>query len=283
MPISTTSQSQYGWGWQREEGSADDLGGTNQANPDPTLFNTTLGNFFGLSDTILLGGGQIPGLGGEMNFFEGNLQALTIFSDALDMYGHDCLYQVLEQTVATCAEPGQPTWSRAGRVNNYYASFLDSNVPDGTTLMGDVFQNGAFGLEFDGAGDYVLVSGDTRDFATDSSFAVAFWFTKPACSVPGRWEFVFSQLEDETMPVTWAGNSGVDMFIGCGERFQVSSIGGDILRTVLVDASSDRAMFDVQLDYFGGGVMTDSWVHVVMNVHGTSGCESTFQRVSRAV
>jgi hypothetical protein len=42
-------------------------------------------------------------------------------------------------------------------------------------------------------------------------------------------------------------------------------------------------MFDVQLDYFGGGVMTDSWVHVVMNVHGTSGCESTFQRVSRAV
>eukprot|EP01043_Picozoa_sp_COSAG02_P127647 COSAG02_NODE_65034_length_259_cov_0.637500_1_plen_61_part_01 len=61
------------------------------------------------------------------------------------------------------------------------------------------------------------------------------------------------------------------MFIGCGERFQVSSIGGDILRTVLIDSRRDRAMFDVQIDYFGGGIMTDTWIHVVMNVHRSSG------------
>ena len=188
------------------------------------------------------------------------------------MYGHDCLFQTLEATVATCAEPGQPTWGRGGRENNYYASFLDSEAPAGTTLMGDTFQNGAFGLTFDGDEDYVLVGGDTRDFANDGTFAIAFWFTKPVCNVPGRWEFVFSQLENENLPVTWPANSGVDMFIGCGERFQVSSIGGDILRTVLVDSRRDTAMFDVQIDYFGGGVMTDTWVHVVMNVHRSSGC-----------
>jgi hypothetical protein len=257
------------WGWQGEAGSADDLAGTNQANPDAGNFATPLESFYGLPDSIMLGGLMADDV---TVFFEGSIQALTIFDDALDMYAHDCLFQVLETEVATCADPGQPTWSRSGRVNNYYASFLDASVPDGTTLMGDVFQNGAFGLSFDGDEDYLQITGDTRDFATDGTFAVAFWFTKPVCNVPGRWEFVFSQLEDESMPVTWGANSGVDMFIGCGERFQVSSIGGDILRTVLVDARRDLAMFDVQIDYFGDGIMTDTWVHVVMNVHRSNGC-----------
>ena len=272
MAVSSTADRIFGrWGWVNTEGSAD-LVGTNQANPDPSNFTTYLSAFDGLignglSLPIMLGG--IPAYD---QFFEGNIQALTIFDDSLDMYGHDCLFQELEATVATCAEPGQPTWSRAGRVNNYYASFLDAEVPDGTALMGDTFQNGAFGLTFDGDEDYVLVSGDTRDFANDGTFAIAFWFTKPGCNVPGRWEFVFSQLEDANLPVTWPGNSGVDMFIGCGERFQVSSIGGDILRTVLIDSRRDRAMFDVQIDYFGGGIMTDTWIHVVMNVHRSSGC-----------
>ena len=262
MPVSLTTDDWYGWGWSSEAGSADDLEGTNQANPDPMNFGTGLASFAGLADVIHLGG--LPT--GE-NYFLGDLQALTIFSDALDMHAHDCLYQDLEKSVATCSEPGQPSWGRGGRVNNYFASFLDGEVPDGTYLMGDVFQNGAFGLQFDGEEDYLLVKEDARDFANDGSFAIAFWFTKPVCNIPGRWEFVFSQLEDENMPVTFSRNSGVDMFIGCGEKFAVSSIGGDILRTVLVDQARHRAMFDVQIDYFGGGIMTDTWVHVVMNVH----------------
>lgn len=262
MPVSRTTNDWYGgWGWSNEDGS-DNFEGSNQAKPDPMNFGASLGSFEGLANVIHLGG--MPT--GE-NFFLGNLQALTIFTGALNMHAHDCLYQELEKSVATCSEPGQPSRGRGGRVNNYFASFLDGEVPDGTYLMGDVFQNGAFGLQFDGDEDYLLIKENTRDFANDGSFAVAFWFTKPVCNIPGRWEFVFSQLENENMPVTFLRNSGVDMFIGCGQRFEVSSIGGDILRTVLVDQARHRAMFDVQIDYFGGGIMTNTWVHVVMNVH----------------
>ena len=156
---------------------------------------------------------------------------------------------------------------RRARRHNYYASFTDGALPDNTFVMGDAYQNGAFGLTFDGDEDYLMIKGSTRDFADDGTFAISFWFTKPVCNVPGRWEFLFSQLEDESRPVTFSRNSGVDMFIGCGGRYQVSSVGGDILRTVLVDSQRNRAIFDVQLDYFGGGIMTDTWVYVVMNVH----------------
>jgi hypothetical protein len=151
--IEVTSTGQRGW--QGEAGSADDLAGTNQANPDAGNFATPLESFYGLPDSILLGGFMADDF---TVFFEGSIQALTIFDDALDMYAHDCLFQVLETEVATCADPGQPTWSRSGRVNNYYASFLDASVPDGTTLMGDVFQNGAFGLSFDGDEDYLQIT-----------------------------------------------------------------------------------------------------------------------------
>ena len=45
----------------------------------------------------------------------------------------------------------------------------------------------------------------------------------------------------------FSSNSGVNMFIGCGERFAVSTIEGDIIRTILTDDNRDRAVFDIKV------------------------------------
>ena len=45
----------------------------------------------------------------------------------------------------------------------------------------------------------------------------------------------------------FSSNSGVNMFIGCGERLAVSTIEGDIIRTILTDDNRDRAVFDIKV------------------------------------
>ena len=45
----------------------------------------------------------------------------------------------------------------------------------------------------------------------------------------------------------FSSNSGVNMFIGCGDRFAVSTIEGDIIRTILTDDNRDRAVFDIKV------------------------------------
>ena len=45
----------------------------------------------------------------------------------------------------------------------------------------------------------------------------------------------------------FSSNSGVSMFIGCGERLAVSTIEGDIIRTILTDDNRDRAVFDIKV------------------------------------
>lgn len=254
MKVPMTDNSFGNWGWQAAPGDDTDTENTNAANPDPSTFAYTLPGFSLAGAPIMLGGA-----------FEGNIRSLSIYGEALDMHQFDCLYQTMEATVPICNEnPGQ----------GFQADFTslprrrgDYSMPDNAFLKGDTYVNGKFGLTFDGDGDHAVIRGNAMDFADDGTFAIALWFTKPVCNAPGKWEFVFSQLEHADRPVTSSRNSGIDLFIGCGGRFQVSTIEGDILRAVLVDSDRNIAMFDMKINGDEGGALTDTWTHLVMNVH----------------
>jgi hypothetical protein len=250
------------WGWQGTPGDPTDTQNSNAANPVPSSFAFVLPGFSLDGAPILLGGDTDAGTFGS---FEGNIAALSIYGSALDMHQFDCLYQTMEATVPICTESAgqgfQSDFTQLSRSRGGY------EMPDNAFLSGDTFINGQFGLTFDGDGDYMTIRGNAMDFADDGTFAIALWFTKPVCNVPGKWEFVFSQLEHADRPITWSRNSGIDLFIGCGGRLQTSTIEGDILRAVFVDSDRNLAMFDMRINGEEGGALTDTWTHLVMNVH----------------
>ena len=73
------------------------------------------------------------------------------------------------------------------------------------------------------------------------------------------------QLSNDLIP-----NANINLFLGCSDHGESSSVSGDILRTVLVDDESNRATFDWSLDSArSGGFATDSWVHLALTVDGS--------------
>lgn len=261
MLVPMTEDTFPSWGWLGSPGDPEDTQNSNAANPDPSTFAYPLSPFSLAGEPIMIGADSDSVFGS----FEGNIASLSIFGSALDMHKFDCLYQMMEASTPVCTESAwdgfQADFTKVTRTDRGY------NIPDDTHLFGDTYINGQFGLTFDGDGDYMTIGGNAMDFADDGTFAIALWFTKPVCNAPGRWQFVFSQIEHADRPITWSRNSGLDLFIGCGGRFQTSTIDGDILRAVMVDSDRNLAMFDMRINGDDGGALTDTWTHFVMNVH----------------
>jgi hypothetical protein len=231
----------------------------NVAQPDPGQLSKVLTGFSLSEAAIVLG--HSAGDGGD---FEGSISHLSIYAEPLTMISIDCLYQAMESTAPTCsATGGRRNWGA-----NYYATFLDGEYPEDTFPQGETHMNNLFGLVLDGDGDYLELKGDEVGFARDGSFGITFWVSKPACNLPGNWEFILSQLQDTEMSMMDEGNSGVDVYIGCDDGGRtISTVTGDILRTRLRDADGTMAAWDVKLDYFKSGATAGTWIHVVMNVH----------------
>ena len=100
---------------------------------------------------------------------------------------------------------------------SYLGCFRDTNLrPAGVSLFGDAFfdDSGAtqasdftttlitgqqdtsiggggddFGIRFDGQDDWATVTGSDAGYATDGTFGVSFWATRPDCRVGGRHEW----------------------------------------------------------------------------------------------
>jgi hypothetical protein len=235
----------------------------NTANPSPASLSQAFTSFGELNSApIYLGKSAYSWQG----YFEGSISHFSVYNSALSLVAIDCLYQVMENTAPTCGATG-------GGRGGFYASFQDGNVPEYSFLKGEAHMTANFGLILDGDADYLEIkteTGDRRsilDFADDGSFGLSMWISKPACNLPERWEFVLSQLEDPTKSLMDPDNGGVDVYVGCDNGWRtISTVTGDILRTRLRDRNGTMAVFDIQLDYFGGGVMQDTWVHLVMNV-----------------
>ena len=251
-----------GWGWQAQPADAEDKANTNAANPVPSSFPYEL-NGFSLTGGKILLGGDVDSTVDTGGNFEGSLFHLTIFPDALDIHQHDCLYQQMEATVATCSA-----------VNGFEADFMTWRAPDGNSwrdndvfFEGGAYTEGGWGLTLDGDGDHAFLRGSAVDIFSDATFGISFWFTKPVCNAPGRWQFLLSQMEPPDEPISSGRNSGINLYIGCAGWFQVSTVEGDIVRAVMMTQDRKLAIFDIKINGDQGGALTDTWTHLAINVH----------------
>ena len=172
------------------------------------------------------------------------------------------------ERVGTCARL-DATWE---------GTFMQGQLPVGTTLKGDTYLDGKFGMQLDGEGDYATVE-DVPAFTADGTFTVSLWFFKASeCDIPEAFEFLFSTVQDGWQSNTdltrvWSPQyySGVHMFLACAEQGAHSTVEGDVLRTWLVDDSGNRATFDYSLSRArSGGAVTDGWIHVSLAVSSTA-------------
>ena len=133
-----------------------------------------------------------------------------------------------------------------------------------------------------GIGDYVKISDDDNDYAANGRFALAFWFTKAACRVPGDYEILYSHHADDG---GWSGcrhgddgkcttcNPGIIIYLGCfsdgTDGYTASStISGDVIRVMITDDDCRTAVFDTPLNKQAGGYITNQWVHFALSVWG---------------
>ena len=88
----------------------------------------------------------------------------------------------------SAVENPEPAWG---------ANMLDGALPDGVTLSGNAYLDGAMGIALDGLGDYVVLD-QVPDYAADGDFSVSMWFTRSSeCHSDSDWEFLWSQTADE--------------------------------------------------------------------------------------
>ena len=229
---------------------------------DPTALGMPFSGFDLQSRDIILAGQNDQWEGGEQSFF-GSMAAVSLFSTALNPGRIRCLYHYDAERVATCSE------IRNGR-NGWAGEFLGS-LPMGAKLFDNAQMDGDFGLQLDGQGDFVTVP--TTGWETDGTFTIAFWFSKSEeCEGPEDSQYLFSTSKRPTSR-PWAsyGGSGVNIYLACAAADRpVSTVSGDVIRIWLVDSAGTHATMDYAMNSIrGGGLITDTWVHLAVTVSST--------------
>ena len=215
--------------------------------------------------TITLGGSR----------YEGQIAGVSIMRRAIDEDEADCLYRDGEGSLQVCATADVLS---KDRMTAYYSSFTDGDeIPQGTHLMGDAYTDGDFGVQLDGQGDYLYLDAGwrTASYGQDGTFAISMWFTKTSeCSPGSTWNGFETLFSHKLMPDQGSGeswNSNVQIEIGCDDDGAQSTIGGDIIRTWLVDDSRHRGVFDTAMNNTqSGGYVSDQWIHLILMVDHTS-------------
>ena len=166
--------------------------------------------------TLRLGGGG----------YYGAYAGLTILSRSITEEEADCLYRDGSGRVEICEATDwlHPSWRVA-----YSGSMVDGGpLPDQTTLNGDAYHDRNFGIELDGDEDYVTVDGSTGYYAMDGTFTISLWFSKVTeCDGVGSdyYESLFSHQYNERARVEDAGDSSINIEIGCAEAGVHSTLG----------------------------------------------------------
>jgi hypothetical protein len=139
-----------------------------------------------------------------------------------------------------------------------------------------------FGLHFDGKGDYAMIDGIDSGYASDGTFAISMWATRPSCRLSGRPEIIFSHL---AQPGNWSASGVIIMYLceknDWGAHSTVQRSGnGDILRISMTDSDGARARFDVAMsDAASGGYVDESWVHMMLAVDRVGGRGSSAKMI----
>eukprot|EP01047_Picozoa_sp_COSAG01_P027023 COSAG01_NODE_1766_length_9274_cov_3.461094_7_plen_764_part_01 len=123
------------------------------------------------------------------------------------------------------------------------------------------------GARFNDAQDYVTVP--NFQYESVGRFSVSFWMTKEQCA-GGVYEYMYSHMSSIDPRTMWT-SSGLNMYLGCDNQGHGSSLGGAVIRYLLVGTDHQEALFDTQLHAAGNfDAVTNKWVHVILAVTQTS-------------
>ena len=151
----------------------------------------------------------------------------------------------------------------------YYGSFMDDAVPPGSTLNGAAYLDGGFGARLAGADDSISV--DLLDYSSRGRFSIAFWMTQTQCRIPGRYEMIFSHSHHSGNWWSSQDNPNIHVWAMCGDEGGYSTLGGSIIRVLMVDDDGQRGVFDWSLGSAkSGGFLTDAWLHFALSVSSKS-------------
>ena len=156
------------------------------------------------------------------------------------------------------------------------ATPVDSSASKATVQMMGHAKATAAGVEFDGDGDFIKVTGGSvSTYATDATFSLSFWMTKEECTA-SVYEYLYSHAyvstSSDISPPRGLKNSNVNIYLGCEKSGGgYSSASGTVLRYNLLDAKGAWAQFDYPLHDAGNfDAITRVWVHVLLVVSANS-------------
>ena len=203
----------------------------------------------------------VVGDGGRSGF-TGSINTMALHRSPQSAEDAGCLYEFGKAWIALCADP-TGTWSVDWLVSD--------ELGDSGSLMGDATFDGAFGLVFDGDGDYAEYSGDdVIQYAADASFGISLWFTRQSCTVHGGfYEMIFAhQVGDASW---WdIDDTHIYIMVGCADAGTHSTVGGNIVRTEMTDGGGNQLAFDWSIPTGSAESYTNAWVHMVLSVSPTS-------------
>ena len=175
--------------------------------------------------------------------YEGALAGLSILRRSISEAEADCLFRDGETQVQSCATGEMLQQERS---TAYYASLSDDQVSGATHLLGDAFIDRSFGVQLDGAGDYIHI--DPMDwrhrYSGDGTFTIALWFSKQSeCRYSSsflgdRFETLFSHKADARSSEYSKTNSAVNIDIGCFQGGQHTTLG---------ESDADRTCYEPDL------------------------------------
>lgn len=209
-----------------------------------------------------------------MPFFPPTTQGVTILRHRVEPDEADCLYRDGEGGLQICATAEMLDKER---LTTYYGSFTGGGgvdeAPSNTHLIGDAFFDRDFGVQLDGVGDYLTIdqSWQVDRYGYDGTFTISMWFSKMSeCQhadfLGDRFETLFSHKADKRQSEYVSTNSNVNIFVGCVHEGH-STVGGNIIRTTLVDENGNQAVFDTSLDSAReGDWIVDEWAHMSLSV-----------------
>ncbi len=222
--------------------------------------------------------------------------------------GKNAVYQI-GRSIGNRIIPQPPTYVSCARMGLFRppgvtlygnAFFDDSNRATGSggswsqNIVGmreDGLNDGGrdWGIHVDGEGDYVEIVGDNAGYASDGSFTVSMWATRPDCNAPGRQEWIFSHTQPD--PATGVGVdpsrndpgdqilAGIAMAYVCTENGEHTTIPPlpsrrgrpnplHLVRVYLNDDDGTTAQFDIPLNSAAqrGGTVTREWVHIAVQI-----------------
>ena len=231
----------------------------------------------------LAGGSNGPVLandrpGGRAEFL-GSMTFVTLWTRALNQDEASCLFTAQNQHIEVCEAPDTAN-GRELPGTEWRETLTADSVRSDVVLGNDAWFDPGYGLTLDGNDDFLAIQ-PAPTYTDDSTFTISFWYTRTQCSIPGRYETLYSQHQSWVTGAVGSRESvgsAIDLVIGCNDSdddqmLTGQQIPGAVIRASLRDNDGNRAGFEIPLllerDAMEGGFVSDMWAHFVLTVTTT--------------